>query len=217
MVSWIERFGLLFVVTKMFESRLVHRDMPYQSVKRALDIVAILLSLPFTIPLGLLAALLVKVTSPGPAIYWSDRIGVNGRTFRMPKFRTMRTGTPAVATHLLQNPKSALTPVGGFLRRSSIDEIPQLWSILVGDMTLVGPRPALYNQADLIELRKEFGVDMLKPGLTGLAQIRGRDELPILKKVEIDKEYMKIQSVIVDIKILLTTAINISSGKGISH
>ncbi len=160
---------------------------------------------------------LVKLTSPGPAIYWSDRVGRNNKIFKMPKFRTMRIDTPAVATHLLQNPAQFLTPIGSFLRKSSLDELPQLWSILKGDMSFVGPRPALYNQDDLIQLRTEHGVHALQPGLTGWAQINGRDELPIPEKVKLDVEYLHQRSFWLDLKILFMTFFKVLRKDGIVH
>ena len=168
------------------------------------------------IPLVVVACL-VKFTSAGPIIYWSDRVGRHNRIFKMPKFRTKLVGTPAVATHLLQNPDTYLTPVGGLLRRSSLDELPQLWSILVGDMSFVGPRPALFNQDDLIALRTQAGVDAIQPGLTGWAQINGRDELPIPDKVQLDTEYLHKRSVLLDIKIIWLTAIKVIQRDGVSH
>lgn len=162
-------------------------------------------------------AFLVKLTSPGPVLYWSDRVGRNNRIFKMPKFRSMRVGTPAVATHLLSDPRSHLTPIGSFLRKSSLDELPQLWSIIRGDMSFVGPRPALYNQDDLIALRTEQGVHMLVPGLTGWAQINGRDELPIPHKVALDKEYMQRQSLAFDAKIIFLTAMRVIMRSNVSH
>jgi O-antigen biosynthesis protein WbqP len=165
----------------------------------------------------LLLAVLVRLTSPGPALYWSDRVGACNRIFRMPKFRTMRIGTPAVATHLLRNAAAHLTPIGGFLRRTSLDELPQLWSILVGDMSFVGPRPALFNQDDLVALRTERGVDRLVPGLTGWAQVNGRDDLPIPVKVEFDAEYLRRQSFGFDLKILWLTALKVVRREGVSH
>jgi O-antigen biosynthesis protein WbqP len=186
-------------------------------MKRAFDLLlalaaATVLALPI-----LLLAVLVRLTSPGPALYWSDRVGAHNRIFRMPKFRTMRVGTPAVATHLLTNPAAHLTPIGGFLRRTSLDELPQLWSILRGDMSFVGPRPALFNQDDLVALRTERGVDRLVPGLTGWAQINGRDDLPIPVKVEFDAEYLRRQSLGFDLKILWLTAMKVLRGDGVSH
>ena len=168
------------------------------------------------IPLVVVACL-VKFTSAGPIIYWSARVGRHNRIFKMPKFRTMLVGTPAVATHLLQNPDTYLTPVGGLLRRSSLDELPQLWSILVGDMSFVGPRPALFNQDDLIALRTQAGVDAIQPGLTGWAQINGRDELPIPDKVQLDTEYLHKRSVLLDIKIIWLTALKVIQRDGVSH
>lgn len=168
------------------------------------------------IPLALIA-ILVRLTSPGPALYWSDRIGRNNVIFSMPKFRTMRIGTPAIATHLMQDPKRYLTPIGSFLRKTSLDELPQLWSILRGDMSVVGPRPALFNQDDLIALRTSCGVHELVPGLTGLAQIEGRDELPIPEKVRLDAEYLKRRSIWLDAKILWLTLIRVVKREGVSH
>jgi O-antigen biosynthesis protein WbqP len=155
-------------------------------MKRTLDLLASLMALLLLCVPLLLLALLVAITSKGPILYWSDRVGQHNRIFRMPKLRTMKTGTPAVATHLLGNPQAHLTPLGGFLRRTSLDELPQLWSILMGDMTLVGPRPALFNQTDLIAMRTQAGVHGLVPGLTGWAQVNGRDELPLPDKVRLD-------------------------------
>ena len=161
--------------------------------------------------------LLVRVTSRGPALYWSDRVGRNNRIFRMPKFRSMRVDTPAVATHLLENPAVYLTPIGSFLRKTSLDELPQLWSILKGDMSFVGPRPALFNQHDLIALRTRQGVHELVPGLTGWAQINGRDELPIPDKVAFDVEYMQRRSFLFDCGILWRTAVKVMSRDGVAH
>ena len=162
-------------------------------------------------------AIAVRLTSKGPALYWSDRVGKRNQIFKMPKFRSMRTGTPAVATHLLQNPDSFLTPIGSFLRKSSLDELPQLWSILKGDMSFVGPRPALFNQQDLIDLRTQHGVDQLLPGLTGWAQVNGRDELSIADKVALDAQYLSKQSFWFDIKILWLTFIKVVRRDGITH
>ncbi|MBK8743854.1 sugar transferase [Propionivibrio sp.] len=173
---------------------------------------AILLAVPI-----LVAAVLVKLTSPGPAFYWSDRIGRNNHVFRMPKFRSMRIDTPAVATHLLGNPDDYLTPVGSFLRKTSLDEVPQLWSILIGDMSFVGPRPALFNQDDLIALRTAQGVHELAPGLTGWAQVNGRDELPIPQKVAFDVEYMQRKSLCFDLWILWLTFVKVLGRDGVSH
>ena len=157
------------------------------------------------------------MTSPGPALYWSDRVGRYNKIFKMPKFRSMRVGTPAVATHLLADPKVYLTPIGSFLRKSSLDELPQLWSILVGDMSFVGPRPALFNQHDLIELRTQKNVHALVPGLTGWAQVNGRDELPIPQKVALDAEYLQRQGFWFDIKILWLTFLKVVQRDGVSH
>lgn len=165
----------------------------------------------------LVVAILVRLTSKGPAIYWSDRVGRGNAVFRMPKFRSMRMGTPAVATHLLSDPKVYLTPIGSFLRKSSLDELPQLWSILVGNMSFVGPRPALFNQDDLIALRTEYGVHQLVPGLTGWAQINGRDELPIPEKVKLDVEYLQRRSLWFDLRILWLTFIKVLRRDGVSH
>ena len=162
-------------------------------------------------------AILVRLTSTGPALYWSDRVGKGNAIFRMPKFRSMREGTPAVATHLLKDPKVHLTPIGSFLRKSSLDELPQLWSILKGDMSFVGPRPALFNQDDLIALRTENGVHELVPGLTGWAQVNGRDELPIFDKVTLDAEYLRQQSLWFDIRILWMTIVKVLRRDGVSH
>lgn len=158
-----------------------------------------------------------SLTSPGPVLYWSDRVGRHNRIFKMPKFRSMRIDTPEVATHLLQNPDQWLTPIGSFFRKSSLDELPQLWSILKGDMSFVGPRPALFNQDDLIALRKEKGVHELVPGLTGWAQVNGRDELPIPQKVELDAEYLQRRSLLFDLKVLWMTALKVLARDGVSH
>jgi len=186
-------------------------------VKRIGDICfCMLLFIPLLLPF-LLTALMVKLTSRGPILYWSDRVGRHNRLFKMPKFRSMRVGTPAVATHLLENPGACLTPVGSFLRKSSLDELPQLWNILKGDMSFVGPRPALFNQQDLIELRTKAGVHTLMPGLTGWAQINGRDELPIPQKVALDVEYLHRRSMIFDIYIIFMTAMKVIRHDGIVH
>jgi O-antigen biosynthesis protein WbqP len=186
-------------------------------MKRALDIVLalcglLLLGLPM-----LLLALAVRLTSRGPALYWSDRVGRDNRIFSMPKFRTMKTDTPALATHLLADAPSHLTPIGHFLRRTSLDELPQLWSILKGDMSLVGPRPALFNQDDLVALRTQNGVHLLRPGLTGWAQVNGRDELPIPAKVALDVEYLRRQSFAFDLRILGLTVLRVLRGDGVAH
>lgn len=186
-------------------------------MKRLFDLcLALLAALILALPV-IVVALAVRLTSPGPALYWSDRVGRNNRIFRMPKFRSMRIGTPAVATHLLKNPGVYLTPIGSFLRKSSLDELPQLWSILVGDMSFVGPRPALFNQDDLIALRTELGVHELTPGLTGWAQVNGRDELPIPEKVKLDAEYLRRQSLSFDIWILWLTFVKVLGRDGVSH
>lgn len=186
-------------------------------MKRLLDlVVALIASIVLLLPLAVLA-LLVRATSKGPALYWSDRVGRHNRIFKMPKFRTMRVDTPAMATHLLQDPDTYLTPIGSFLRKSSLDELPQLWSILKGDMSLVGPRPALFNQDDLIALRTLHGVHELVPGLTGWAQINGRDELPIPVKVKLDVEYLQRRSMALDLRILVRTALNVLRRDGIAH
>ena len=186
-------------------------------MKRVFDILlgcmaALLLFVPV-----LLVAIAVRLTSKGPALYWSDRIGRNNVIFKMPKFRSMRVGTPAVATHLLADAASHLTPIGSFLRKSSLDELPQLWSILAGDMSFVGPRPALFNQQDLIALRTEQGVHTLVPGLTGWAQVNGRDELPIPEKVKLDVVYLQCQSLWFDIHILWLTFVKVLKRDGVSH
>ena len=165
----------------------------------------------------ILIALLVKLTSSGPVLYWSDRVGINNTIFRMPKFRTMRLDTPEMATHLMEAPDRYLTPVGPFLRKLSLDELPQLWSILNGDMSLIGPRPALFNQDDLIELRTKKGVHKLIPGVTGWAQVNGRDDIPIPVKVEYDAYYMNHQSMILDLKIAWMTLVNVLGKRGVKH
>lgn len=175
-------------------------------------IAAMLLALPIA-----LLALSIRLTSPGPALYWSDRMGRHNKIFKMPKFRSMRIDTPVVATHLLHQPELYLTPIGSFLRKSSMDELPQLWSILKGDMSFVGPRPALFNQEDLIGLRTEKGVHELMPGLTGWAQVNGRDEIPISQKVQFDLEYLKHQSLSFDMKILWMTLLKVVARDGVSH
>ena len=186
-------------------------------MKRLFDLCLTFLALIFFALPFLLVAIAVRLTSIGPVFYWSDRVGQVNKLFRMPKFRTMQVDTPAVATHLLPEPKQFLTPVGSFLRKSSLDEIPQLWSVLKGDMSFVGPRPALFNQYDLIELRKLHGVDKLLPGLTGWAQVNGRDELPIPEKVMLDVAYMHNQSFYFDIKILILTFFKVLGKDGVQH
>lgn len=186
-------------------------------MKRLFDIVLALIAfVALFFPL-LLVALLVRITSPGPVLYWSDRVGRFNKTFSMPKFRSMNVATPAVATHLLDNPEAWLTPVGAFLRRTSLDELPQVWSIFIGQMSFVGPRPALYNQDDLIALRTGFGVHVLLPGLTGWAQVNGRDKLPISEKVKLDIEYLEKKSLLFDIQILWLTAVKVWRREGVSH
>ncbi len=187
------------------------------NMKRLVDLIlAMMAAGVFFVPV-VVTAMLVKLTSKGPALYWSDRVGRHNNIFRMPKFRSMKVDTPAVATHLLEDPKSVLTPIGDFLRKSSLDELPQLWSILVGDMSFVGPRPALFNQDDLIALRTDKGVDKLVPGLTGWAQVNGRDELPIPQKVDLDVEYLQRQSFFFDIYILWLTFVKVIKRDGVSH
>jgi O-antigen biosynthesis protein WbqP len=186
-------------------------------VKRLFDV---LLALCAAIVLGLpvaVIALAVRFTSPGPVLYWSDRVGRHNTIFKMPKFRSMRVGTPALATHLLTNAAAHLTPIGGFLRKSSLDELPQLWSILVGDMSFVGPRPALFNQHDLIALRTEQGLHAITPGLTGWAQVNGRDELPIPDKVALDAQYLQRKSLGFDLRILWLTLVKVLRRDGVSH
>ncbi len=186
-------------------------------MKRFFDlIVALIASSILLIPI-IIVAVLVKLTSKGPALYWSDRVGRENHIFKMPKFRSMKVDTPAVATHLLKDPKSALTPIGHFLRKSSLDELPQLWSIIRGDMSFVGPRPALFNQDDLIALRTVKGVHHLVPGLTGWAQVNGRDELPIPQKVLLDVEYLQKQSLWLDLKIIGLTFLKVIKSHGVSH
>ncbi len=186
-------------------------------MKRLFDVVVALVCLPLLgVPI-ILTALAVKLSSPGPVLYWSDRVGRHNRLFRMPKFRSMRIDTPAVATHLLENPEQWLTPIGSFLRKSSLDELPQLWCILVGNMSFVGPRPALFNQEDLIALRTEMGVHSLLPGLTGWAQVNGRDELPVPLKVQMDTEYLQRRSFLFDLRILWMTALKVLARDGVSH
>lgn len=186
-------------------------------MKRLFDLAVALVAAVFLALPIVMTALAVRLTSPGPALYWSDRVGRHNRIFKMPKFRSMRIDTPAVATHLLQNPEQWLTPIGSFLRKSSLDELPQLWSILKGDMSFVGPRPALFNQDDLIALRTEKGVHQLVPGLTGWAQVNGRDELPIPQKVQLDVEYLERRTLLFDMKILWMTALKVLARDGVSH
>lgn len=186
-------------------------------MKRFIDFVlALIASVLLALPI-FIVAILVKLTSPGPVLYWSNRVGKNNQIFKMPKFRSMEIGTPAVATHLLNNPKAYLTPIGSFIRKSSLDELPQLWSILVGDMSIVGPRPALFNQHDLVAQRTTAGVHKLVPGLTGWAQVNGRDEIPIPEKVKLDTEYLQRQSFLFDIYIVWLTFIKVLRHDGVSH
>jgi O-antigen biosynthesis protein WbqP len=186
-------------------------------MKRIFDLLlAVLATLVLIIPV-ILVALLVRLTSKGPALYWSDRVGRGNTIFKMPKFRSMQVGTPAVATHLLSNPAAYLTPIGSFLRKSSLDELPQLWNIFKGDMSFVGPRPALFNQQDLIDLRTRSGVHQLVPGLTGWAQINGRDELPIVQKVALDVEYLQNKSFWLDIKIIFLTGLKVLRRDNVTH
>lgn len=187
------------------------------SLKRLFDLTCSFTALIFLAIPMLITALAVKLTSPGPILYWSDRVGKNNIIFKMPKFRTMRTDTPAVATHLLGDPDCWLTPIGKFLRKSSLDELPQLFSILSGDMSIVGPRPALFNQDDLITLRTEKGVHQLTPGLTGWAQINGRDELPIPVKVDFDEYYLKQRSFLLDMQIIFRTFFKVVKSEGVTH
>lgn len=186
-------------------------------MKRFVDLVLALIAVLFLLLPVIIVTVLVRLTSKGPVLYWSYRVGKNNTIFQMPKFRSMKLDTPAVATHLLVDPKSALTPIGDFLRKSSLDELPQLWSILKGDMSFVGPRPALFNQDDLVALRTEKGVSELIPGLTGWAQINGRDELPIPDKVALDVEYLHQRSFWFDIKILWITFLKVIRRDGITH
>ncbi len=186
-------------------------------MKRLVDCFLSIISLAITFFPILLISLLVKFTSKGPIIHWSRRIGKNNQPFLMPKFRTMRIDTPQVATHLLEDPDKWLTPIGGYLRKSSLDELPQIWSILKGDMSFVGPRPALFNQQDLIALRTRYGVHQLVPGLTGLAQINGRDDIPIPDKVEWDRQYLINKSFLFDLKIMVQTVLKVLKQEGVTH
>ena len=186
-------------------------------MKRLADLILALIASCLLLVPVIIVSLMVRFTSRGPVIYWSDRVGRYNKIFKMPKFRTMLVDTPAVATHLLSNPDQYLTPVGSFLRKSSLDELPQLWSILIGDMSFVGPRPALYNQDDLIALRTEKNVHTIVPGLTGWAQVNGRDELPIPQKVELDAYYLQHQSLLLDIKILFLTFFKVIKRDGVTH
>lgn len=186
-------------------------------MKRLIDfLLGLMAGAVFLLPFFVLA-LLVKLTSTGPVLYWSDRVGRGNKIFSMPKLRTMRVDTPVVATHLLTDPDQFLTPVGGFLRKSSLDELPQLWCILRGDMSVVGPRPALFNQHNLIGMRTEQGVHKVRPGLTGWAQINGRDELPIPEKVKLDAEYIRRQSFAFDAKVIVLTVFKVLRRDGVTH
>jgi O-antigen biosynthesis protein WbqP len=186
-------------------------------MKRLFDLILAVVAIVILLLPIIIVAFLVRLTSKGPVLYWSDRVGVNNAIFKMPKFRSMKIDTPAVATHLLADPKSVLTSVGDFLRKSSLDELPQLWCIFKGEMSFVGPRPALFNQDDLIALRTEKGVEKLMPGLTGWAQVNGRDELPIPQKVTLDVEYLKRQSFGFDLYIIWLTFIKVIRKDGVSH
>jgi O-antigen biosynthesis protein WbqP len=186
-------------------------------MKRLFDIAVVLVAIVILALPMLLVAILVRITSTGPVLYWSNRVGLKNQIFRMPKFRTMRVDAPVVATHLLNGPERYLSPIGSLLRKSSLDELPQLWSILKGDMSFVGPRPALFNQDDLIALRTEKGVHQLVPGLTGWAQVNGRDELPIPQKVQLDAEYLERRTLLFDMKILWMTALKVLARDGVSH
>ncbi|CAN7142867.1 sugar transferase [Phenylobacterium sp. LjRoot225] len=186
-------------------------------MKRALDIAGAAAGLVLLSPVLLGLYVAIPLESRGPALHWSRRVGRDNRIFRMPKFRSMRVGAPNVATHLLDDPDQWVTPIGRFLRRTSLDELPQLWSVLIGDMSLVGPRPALFNQDDLVALRTAGGVHRLRPGLTGWAQVNGRDELPIPQKVKLDIEYLERRSLAFDLRILAATARAAVSGRGVTH
>lgn len=189
-------------------------------IKRLLDIGLACLAALLLSPLIVLTYALVKCTSRGPALYWSQRVGQGNQLFAMPKFRSMQVGTPQIATHLMHqqtNPNQFLTPVGSFIRKTSLDELPQLWSVITGKMSLVGPRPALFNQADLVALRTAAGVDQLKPGITGWAQVNGRDEIPIPQKVALDAYYLAHQSLLLDIRILWMTVIKVIKRDNITH
>ena len=186
-------------------------------LKRVFDFIAALVGLIVLSPVLAVIAVAVRLDSPGPSLHWSSRVGRRNRLFKMPKYRTMRTGAPNVATHLLEDPDAWITPLGGFLRRTSLDELPQLWSVLTGEMSLVGPRPALFNQDDLVALRTQAGVDALRPGVTGWAQINGRDDLPIAEKAQLDADYMANRNLLLDVRIILRTAVAALSGRGVRH
>jgi O-antigen biosynthesis protein WbqP len=185
--------------------------------KRAFDILAALAGLIVLAPIMAAIALAVRMDSPGPALHWSSRVGRYNALFKMPKFRTMKTGAPKVATHLLPDPDAWITPLGRFLRRTSLDELPQLWSVLVGDMSLVGPRPALFNQDDLVALRTAAGVEALRPGVTGWAQINGRDDLPNTDKARLDADYLARRGLVLDVRIIAITLVAAFSGRGVRH
>ena len=193
--------------------------MKYRLVKRILDICLSSLLIPIALPISVLLIIIIKATSKGPVIFWSKRVGQNNRLFMMPKFRTMKLNTPQLATHILneKDPNSFLTSIGGFLRKSSLDEIPQVLSVLLGDMSFIGPRPALFNQEDLIDLRTKMGVHTIRPGITGYAQVNGRDELPISQKVEFDYYYLQNFGPLIDFKILYLTFFAVLKSKGVSH
>lgn len=189
-------------------------------IKRIFDVLIILVSLVIVLPLTIITFLLVKLTSKGPALYWSQRIGQNNQLFNMPKFRSMKVDTPALATHIMNqhtDPNQYLTPSGAFIRKTSLDEIPQLWCVLKGEMSLVGPRPALFNQDDLIQLRTDFGVHVLKPGITGWAQVNGRDEISISEKVVLDRYYLDHRSLWLDSYIMLLTLVRVIKQDNVSH
>lgn len=186
-------------------------------MKRCFDLLLALWLVSLLWPVMLLVAVMVRATSRGPVLYWSDRVGRDNRIFRMPKFRSMRVDTPPLATHLMDRPELFLTPIGNFIRKSSLDELPQIWSVLLGDMSFVGPRPALFNQDDLIEARTRAGVHALLPGITGWAQINGRDELELAQKVAFDREYLERRSLAFDLSILLMTAVRVFRRDGIKH
>lgn len=207
----------LYSVLRIFRKGLSFFSHKISVVKRIFDLLlALLASLVLIWPM-LLVAIAVRLTSKGPALYWSDRIGRNNVIFKMPKFRSMRIDTPAVATHLLEKPEAWLTPIGSLIRKTSLDELPQLWCILKGDMNFVGPRPALFNQHDLITLRTEQGVHALVPGLTGWAQINGRDKLSSAEKVHFDAQYLQTQSFCLDFQILLRTFVQTLNARGVKH
>lgn len=189
----------------------------YAGLKRSFDFLTAIFSLILFSPVLIIVWILVRATSAGPVLYWSDRVGKDNEIFKMPKFRTMKVETPQLATHLISDPGKWLTPIGNFLRRTSLDELPQLWSILIGNMSFVGPRPALYNQDDLIQARTARGVHEIMPGLTGWAQINGRDELPIPIKVDFDQQYLNNRSFLFDMKIILLTIFKVFNKEGVSH